>query len=166
MKARLTDKLRADSDCGEFILADARDADMAFGISSPGALYPPRNDGPEFCSMSEFHEQIRAIVKQDLLDIMLASVSTMSRLAFEERIFDGSQITPAIRANDATDVWVGRGARYRESGSRPFATCFIDEAQFGNVAAERRGEPVVNLGLYSITFNNDVDLDLASLEAF
>ncbi len=39
MKPRLIEKLaalRQDLDCGHFILADAKDADMAWGISSPG----------------------------------------------------------------------------------------------------------------------------------
>jgi hypothetical protein len=28
--------LRANIDCGEFIIADAKDADMAYGIAAPG----------------------------------------------------------------------------------------------------------------------------------
>ena len=169
MKPRLIqklEKLRIDLNCGEFILADAKDADMAYGVASPGKPYQPRGDKLEHLSIFEFHEQIREIVKQGLIDIMLASVSAMSRLAFDQRLFDESEVTPAIRANDTSDVWVGRGGRYRESPSRPFATCYIDEVQYGSVAAERTGEPTVNLGLYSVTFNNDLEHDLASLEAF
>jgi DhnA family fructose-bisphosphate aldolase class Ia len=76
-------------------------------------------------------------------------------LAQEERLFDSSDVTPAIRANDASDVWAPRGGRYRDEPSRPFATCFLDEVQ-----------PAVNLGLYSVTFNNRLDADHATLTAF
>src|SRR5688500_1940538 len=43
MKPRLAEKLaalRADLNCGQFILADAKDADMAWGVASPGQHYP------------------------------------------------------------------------------------------------------------------------------
>lgn len=77
--------------------------------------------------MTDLMNDIRQIVEQGLVDILLASVSTMARLAHEERLFDGSNVTPAIRANDTSDVWCGRGARYRQSPSIPFATAFIEE---------------------------------------
>ncbi|MFT3850760.1 MAG: hypothetical protein QM739_19450 [Propionivibrio sp.] len=169
MKTRLTtklEKLRANLDCGEFILADARDVDMACGISSPGLYYPPREGGFPYLSMPEFHEQIREVVKQGHVDIMLASVLTMSKLAFGERLFDNSDVTPAIRANDTTDIWIGRGSRCRESPSRPFSSCYIDEVQYDSLSAERTGNPTVNLGLYSVTFNNDLDRDFVTLNAF
>jgi hypothetical protein len=205
MKPRLAEKLaalRADLNCGHFILADAKDADMAWGIASPGlkrALPAPspsagmgatEHGRPEFAraqggsaraatgeggawstsaryqSMPDYREQIREIVRQGDIDIMLASVSTMSILAHRERLFDAGDVTPAIRANDATDVWIPRGGRYRESPSLPFATCYLEEAQYGSLTALATGEPVVNLGLYSVTFNNRLDSDMASLDAF
>ncbi|MCC6491706.1 MAG: hypothetical protein IT424_01655 [Pirellulales bacterium] len=194
MKPRLGEKLaalRQDLDCGHFILADAKDADMAWGVASPGQSYPPAASGEgrpmRFRSMAEFREQIREIVRQGEIDIMLASVSTMSVLAHEEQLFDGGDVTPAIRANDSTDVWLPRGGAYHESPSRPFASCYLEEAQFGDLrgersfselrkAVEQRGgfvtpsgaslsEPVVNLGLYSVTFNNRLESDLVTLEA-
>lgn len=169
MKPRLADKLaslRANLDCNEFILADAKDADMAWGATSPGYQYPhsPLLRGPATRSMVDFRDQIREIVRQGYVDIMLASVSTMSILAHQERLFDASDVTPAIRANDATDVWLPRGGKYRESPSLPFATCYIEEAQYGQL--DGSGEPVVNLGLYSATFNNDLESDMATLAAF
>ena len=148
----------------EFILADARDADMAWGIASPGQGWPAAKDAPQR-SMQAFHQEIRDVVKQGIIDIMLASVSTMSLLAHEEHLFEGTNVTPAIRANDTSDVWCGRGMRYRESASRPFSTCYLEEAQHGIIGAAA-GRPVVNLGLYSMTFNNDLEADRESLEAF
>jgi hypothetical protein len=192
MKPRLEQKLaalRQDLDSGHFILADAKDADMAWGVTSPGQAYSAAADGPTKCrSMADFRDQIREIVRQGAVDIMLASVSTMSVLAHRERLFDSSDVTPAIRANDATDIWLPRGGNYRESPSLPFATCFLEEVQYGNLrggpsleeareALRERGgftrasgeslnEPTVNLGLYSATFNNNLASDMASLAAF
>jgi hypothetical protein len=167
MKSRLVDKLnhiRSDSSTREFILADARDADMAWGVPSPGQVYPPARGG-RYRTMPEFHEQIRDVARQGIVDIMLASISTMSVLAHRERFFDSLEVTPAVRINDATDVWCPRGGRYRNYPSAPFASGFIEEAQFGSLTAERR-EPVVNLGLYSVTLNNQLPEDHHSLEAF
>ncbi|MGH8024160.1 MAG: hypothetical protein ACRED1_11295, partial [Limisphaerales bacterium] len=169
MKPRLLDKLnriRANPSSREFILADARDADMAWGVPSPGKAYPPANgDGSRYRSMPEFHEQIRAVARQGILDIVLASISTMSLLAHRERLFDSLDVTPAVRINDSTDVWCPRGGRYRNYPSVPFAGGFIEEAQFGGLTAEPRA-PVVNLGLYSVTFNNQLPADAVSIEAF
>lgn len=158
--------LRADSRAKDFILADAKDADMAWGIASPGAAYPPRLGQPATQGMAPFLEQMRELTRSGLLDIMLASTSTMSVLAHRENLFAASAVTPAIRANDTTDVWVARHARYREKPSRAFRTSTIAEAQHGDLTAPRNGPPKVNLGLYSITFNNDLDADLDALNAF
>lgn len=170
MKKRLQDKLgklRKNPDCGEFILADAKDADMAWGIPGPGTAWPAPKDNPgRLRSLPDFLDQIREIVAQELVDIMLTSTSVMGKLAFEERLFDGSAVTPAVRANDSSDVWAGRGAKYREKPSRPFATTFIEEAQYGSLTTERASDPEVNLGLYSITFTNDPEADRESLQQF
>lgn len=169
MEKSLTRKLRAlhesPSTCREFILADAKDADMAWGAGSPGQPYPPSSDG-RFLTMPEFHEQIRELIKQEKLDIMLASVSTHDQLAHREGLFADSPMTPAVRANDTTDVWCGRGMTYRDKPSRPFATCYLPEVQYGSLTAERVGDPIVNLGLYSVTFNADLDADHITLTAF
>jgi DhnA family fructose-bisphosphate aldolase class Ia len=37
---------------------------------------------------------------------------------------------------------------------------------YGSLTAESTGEPVIDLGLYSVTFNNNLDTDLQQLEAF
>jgi hypothetical protein len=164
MKARLLEKLVAirRGDPHAFILADAKDADMAWGIASPGSPWPPRERA--WHSMPEFRQSIRDIVADGVIDILLGSVSQMSLLAHRERIFDGTEVTPAIRANDTTDIWCGRGMRYREAASRPFATC--DLAEVLALTSPGTGWPDLDLGLYSITFNNDLEADRESLAAF
>jgi hypothetical protein len=106
--------LKEDPACRAFILADAKDADMAFGISSPGKTFDGR-----LRSLSEFRDQIREIVSQGLVDIMLMSASTSEVLTIRERIFASSAVTPVVRANDTTDVHIIRGARYSVAPSRP-----------------------------------------------
>lgn len=159
------ERLRSDTISKDFILADARDADMAYGIASPGSPYPMQADKP-FYSMDEFREQIREMVASEFLDIMLASVSTMSVLAHEENLFERSSVTPAIRANDTSDVWISRVSNYRDQPSRAFRTTYLKEATHGSLNADETQKPKVDLGLYSITFNNDLDCDHDTLERF
>lgn len=163
------ERLRANPGCGDFILADAKDADMAWGAASPGPR-DRRHPSAGYVSLPEFIEQIRAIVEQGYVDIMLASASVMDRLAHHDRLFDTTGVTPAVRMNDTTDVWAVRGGGYHRQPSRPFATAYIDEVQFGSLTrpqgATEAAEPVVNLGLYSMTFNNDVERDHETLTAF
>jgi hypothetical protein len=102
-----------------------------------------------------------------LIDIMLMSASTNDVLAHGERLFDNSAVTPAARANDATDIFAVRHGRYIAEPSQPFRSAALDHIQCGHVdcePAERsRG---TNLGLYSVTFNNNLDDDLVSLEQY
>jgi hypothetical protein len=151
----------------EFIIADAKDADMAFGIGAPGQSLE-RHDGElRFKTLAEYRRQIREVIHQGLVDIVLMSGSTSEVLVLEERLFDHSPITPAVRANDATDVHAMRGSRIPQSPARPFRTLAIDHAQCGHLDCETSERKLgVDLGLYSVTFNNDCELDLATLEQY
>jgi hypothetical protein len=153
------------SGCGEFILADAKDADMAFGMVAPGVT--PTEQGERFKTLAEYREQIRAVVRQGIVDIMLMSASTSEQLTLQEKLFENSPITPAIRANDATDVHAMRGSVIPTQPARPWRSASLDHVQCGHIdcaAAER--QTGVDLGLYSVTFNNDCQLDLATIEAY
>jgi hypothetical protein len=165
MEKSLTAKLESfkeSSSSRAFILADAKDADMAFGIASPG-----RNPKGGYRSLGEFRDQIREIVRQGLIDIMLMSASTSEILAIQEQVFEHSTVTPAARANDTTDVHVIRGSNYSEAPSRPFASATIDHIQTGRrVRSGEKTKTYVNLGLYSVTFNNHPDRDLETLTAY
>jgi hypothetical protein len=141
---------------------------MAYGLAAAGLKRQPTDDESPFLSIQDYRANIRQIVDQRLVDIMLMSVSTSDALAVRERLFETSPITPAIRANDTSCLWLyGTQAVYGQQPSRPFRTAIIDEAIGANAnGLIATGQPEVNLGLYSITFNNDVDLDHASLCAF
>jgi hypothetical protein len=160
-------KIKADPGCGEFIIADAKDADMGFGISSPGKSPEHHTQEGKFRSLPEYRECIRDVVKQGLVDIMLMSAHTNDLLTIKERLFDNSHVTPAARANDTTDIHIARHGEYPKVPSQPFRTATIDHIQCGKVACAD-GERVLgaNLGLYSVTFNNDLEHDRRTLEAY
>ena len=151
----------------EFIIADAKDADMAFGMGAPG-LSPERHDSElKFKTLAEYREQIRAVIKQEIVDIVLMSASTSEKLTIQENLFENSSITPATRANDATDVHIPRGGISHLEAARPFRSASIDHMQCGHLdcePAERTGGS--NLGLFSVTFNNQRDLDHETLTLF
>lgn len=156
-----------DPSCGEFILADAKDADMAAGLAAPGPSPPIDGAAPRLRSLQEYREQIRANIAQGLVDIMLMSASTNEVMAISERLFDESPITPAVRVNDTTDIWQARGSQYVRQPSLPFRSATLDHAMFGRLQAHK-DQPVVgaDLGLYSITFNNDAERDRETLEHY
>ncbi len=161
-------RILADSSCRDFILADAKDADMAFGLSSPGRSPEHHSGEARFRTLDEYRQQMREIVAQGLVDIMLMSASSNETLAIRERLFENSHITPAVRANDTTDIWLAHGSgRYAQQPSQPFRSATIDHIQCGKAecSAEER-HLGANLGLYSVTFNNDVNLDIRTLEAY
>ncbi len=149
--------------CRDFILADAKDADMAFGLAAPG----PRQDGRGLKSLADYRDQIRAVVAQGLVDIMLLSASSLEKLAIDERLFAQSAVTPAARANDTSDIWVVRGGRYTGLPSRPFRTASLEHILHGKLDVPA-GTPATgaDLGLYSITFTNDLDHDHRALECY
>ncbi len=158
--------LKADSGAREFIIADAKDADMAYGIAAPGKSPEYHHGEARYRTLDEYREQIRQVIRQGVVDIVLMSASTNEVLTIEERLFDGSPLTPAARANDTTDIHVARGSAYVRQPSRPFRSATIDHIQCGKAACEP-GERWLgaNLGLYSVTFNNDLERDLQTLEA-
>jgi len=150
----------------DFIIADAKDGDMGPSLTSSGPHRAKDGSSTRHRTRAEFLDQIRAIVKQDILDIMLMSASNLELLN-EQKLFQKSAIQPAIRANDTTCIWRLRGATYHHSPSRPFRSASLPRVMFGAAKAPA-GKRVkgTDLGLYSITFNNDIEADVRSLEAF
>jgi hypothetical protein len=151
----------------DFILADAKDADMAFGVGAPGVALAGADGHRRLRTLAEFRNQMREIVRQGLVDIMLMSSSSCYELTIREPLFADSPVTPAARANDTSDIFVVRHGRYIGEPSRPFRSALIDHIQGGRVDCSpddrRRG---ADLGLYSITLNNRLDEDLATLAEY
>ncbi len=157
-------KIRANpSGAKDFILADAKDADMAFGIASPGKC--PITGKTR--SLQDYRDQMREIVRQGLVDIMLMSASSSEHLTIRERLFDHSTVTPAVRANDTTDIHLLTGGTYASQPSRPFSTATIEQIQSGKINPEPHERKLgADLGLYSMTINNNIAFDYPTLDAY
>ncbi len=151
----------------DFILADAKDADMALGISAPGKSPEAHTGEGRFRSLQEYRNLIRQIVEQGLVDIMLMSAHTNEILTIQQRLFDNSPVTPAARANDTTDIHVLRGGRSPNQPALPFRTAMLDHIQCGHLdCAPQERSHGADLGLYSITYQNDNLLDREALERY
>ncbi len=161
-------RILAEPSCKDFILADAKDADMAFGLAAPGQSPEYYGQEARFRTLDEYRHLMRKIVAQGLVDIMLMSASSSEVLTIQERVFDSSHVTPAVRANDTTDIWLAAGSgRYGGQPSQPFRTATIDHIMCGKVECEPDQRRLgADLGLYSVTFNNDVDRDRHTLDAY
>ncbi len=156
----------------DFIIADAKDADMAFGIAAPGPeLGACKHAYSEsvgcWKTLEDYRQQIRDVIRQGIIDIMLLSASNIEKLAIEENLFKDSSITPAARANDTSDIWVIRGGTYPQVPSRSFRSATIEHIKYGRLDSNH-DEPVLgsDLGLYSVTFTNNLDWDYRSLQDF
>jgi len=164
----------------EFIIADAKDADMAFGVRAPGPRRylarhgaRPAQFSPEVWSreefgyrnLPEFLDIIREVVHQGLVDILLMSAYVNEQLTIKEGLFKNSAVTPAARANDTTDVWAVRHGCYTREPSQPFRSASIDHIQCGQLECDRSTDefPGANLGLYSMTFVNELEQDREAL---
>jgi hypothetical protein len=136
----------------DFVIADAKDADMAFGLTCAGPLTGAAAGPGRYQTRSDYLAAMRALVAQDELDIVLTSASNGQRLTRDGSLQD---VTLAVRANDTTDVWNSRGGSYTAAPSRPFRSADLTAIR-----------PFCDLVLYSMTFNNILDCDLATLEAY
>jgi hypothetical protein len=156
----------------DFIIADAKDADMAFGMAAPGVVRQMSSSGQSssetrFRTLAEYRDQIRQVVRQGLVDIMLMSASTCELLTIKERLFENSHVTAAARANDASDIHLPRGGRVHLPPAGPFRTAHIDHIQCGHLGCTPGEREIgANLGLYSVTFNNDQAHDLETLQRY
>ncbi len=176
-------EIRSNPASRAFILADAKDADMAFGVRAPGPRSylsvrgeRPARFSPEiwnrlefgYRNLPEFLDIIREVAGQGIVDIMLMSAYVNEQLTIKENLFRSSHVTPAARANDTTDVWAVRHGCYTREPAQTFRSATIDHIQCGRIECDRSVEefPGANLGLYSMTFVNDLDQDRETLLAF
>ena len=134
----------------DFIIADAKDGDMGFGATAPG----PRRGGEGLKTKPEYLAAMIEMTKSGAVDIMLMSKSSAEAL-HEKKIFAKSKITPAIRLNDTSDIWSQRGATTKKDLSHPFRS-----------ARPAQARKFADLGLYSVTYTNNVTQDLKALEAY
>ncbi|OCP19358.1 MULTISPECIES: hypothetical protein [unclassified Ensifer] len=138
---------------GDFILADAKDPDLAGGILTTGRRRDAQRRIIGNRSRDEFLEEMVRLVEQDVIDILLASTSNIEVLQ-DRGMFKDSAIMPAFRANDTSDLWLNiRGGQYHKTPSVPYRGADLARAK-------------ADLCLYSMTFNNDAERDVATLNAY
>lgn len=139
----------------DFIIADAKDGDMAFGAATAGAELDADGQATgRYKPLKAYRDDMERMIESDLLDIMLTSLSSAEYLT-RRGAYRASEVTPAVRLNDSSDIWVGRGANYKHQPMAPFRTARLD-----------RVRPVADLGLYAISFYNDLDVDRRTLEDY
>ncbi len=140
----------------DFIIADAKDADMAFGVTAPGPVGGAADGvtGPgRYRTRQAFQDDIRAVAGSGAVDVMLMSASNAEVVTADGPLAGG--VTVAVRGNDTTDIWNSRGAAYPGEASRPFRTVDLP-----------RVTPFCDLVLYSMTFNGDLEHDLRTVSAY
>lgn len=133
----------------DFIIADAKDADMAFGCATPGLGADGR-----YKPLKAYRDDMVKVIDSDLADIMLTSLSSAEALSVHGA-YVRSGVTPAVRLNDTTDIWRARGSSYGRKPAAPFRSARLD-----------RVRAVADLGLYAVTFYNDLEQDRATLDAY
>lgn len=140
----------------DFVIADAKDADMAFGVAAAGlrAAAPAGSSASEFRSREEYLAGMSELAAQGVLDVLLTSASNGEQLV-RRGVLDATDITLAVRANDTSDIWNQRGSSYARKPSRPFRSANLELVR-----------PFCDLVLYSVTFNNELSYDLATLEQY
>lgn len=166
---RLDEKLAAirrdPSGTKDFLICDAKDPDMARGIAALGLVrQPDGTDRPR--NRREFLDIVRAVVRQDIVDLMLLSPYNLHKLAIDEDLFAGSGMARAARVNDTSEIWLPRHGTYRATASQPFRTADLSRVMHGGNPPLARGVAGTDLGLYSLTFTNDVDADHRTLSAY
>ena len=139
----------------DFIIADAKDADMAMGTAAPGMEFAANGEATgQMRPLQYYRDDMERMIQSGLVDIMLTSQSSGEYL-HAKNAFDASDMTPAVRLNDGSEIWLWRGADYIAVPAMPFRTARLD-----------RVRQIADLGLYAITFYNQLEADHRSLDAY
>ncbi|MBE9639480.1 hypothetical protein [Salipiger mangrovisoli] len=133
----------------DFILTFCKDADLLRGCSAAG-----RDPDGRLRNAPAYRGDMRRVIESDLADIVLTSLSS-AEVFSEEGIYARSNVTPAVRLTDNTDIWQVRGGRYTQFPAIPFRSSRLENVR-----------PVANLGLYALGFYNDIDIDHGTLSAY
>ena len=159
--------IHADPGCREFILADAKDADMALRHRRAGPVArDARRRGPL--------QDARGVPRADAADHAAgpgrhhAHVGQLQPCADDPRAALRRLARHAGRPGQRHDRHPPRPRReLSQQPSRPFRTASSTTSSAATSTARRRSaRSGANLGLYSVTFNNDLERDLATLERF
>ena len=175
--------IKADRLSKDFIIADAKDADMAFGVRAPGprtylslrgerpARFSPEiwtRDEYGYRNLPEFLDIIREVVNQGLVDIMLMSAYVNEQFTIKEGLFRNSRSYPR-RAGERHDRCLGGPPWMLHPGARPaFSECNHrpNPMRQNRMRPYRRTISRSKPWLYSVTFVNELEQDRDTLNAF
>ncbi len=140
----------------DFIIADAKDADMGGGRRAPGYIREKNGQLTEkTATYDSYLNKMEEMTKSEMVDVMLMSMTSAEKLV-NKKVFNNSPVTPAVRLNDTSCIWgMLRHGDYDKEESRPFSTTQL-----------RHAINYVDLGLYSMTFNKNVDRDVHMLNKY
>lgn len=127
---------------------------MGFGVTGPGPCTDQQSSQRVWKSREDYLHAMTSLARSGLIDITLMSASS-AEILHERHVFAKTGVTPAVRMNDTTDIWMARGGNYRQYPSEAFSTADLAAVS-----------PYAKLALYSITFCNDLRVDKANLEAY
>ena len=160
--------IHADPDCREFIIADAKDADMALGLGAPGQSPEMHAGEVRFKTLEEYRDQMRLITRSGP-GRHHAHVGQLEPCADDRA--SGSSTTrrsrrPSAPTTRPTSTWPGARPITSSPRGRSAPPASTTSSAATSIARPRSARSGPNLGLYSVTFNNDLERDLATLERF
>jgi hypothetical protein len=146
------------------IFVFAADPLASVGLQGLGMAQTPR---PHYRTHPEFLQLQRELIADGTIDGLLMTPADAETLALEEQFFSHSPVTPIVRMNSETGIWNPRFGVYRSQYSMPFQTVFPEDLRsYCETLLAPALECRVQLGLYSITLNNDVKADQQMLNAY
>ncbi len=142
----------------------AADALVAYGMTGIGTEPSPK---PHYRTRPEYLAMMREVMADGAIDGLLMTPADAEVLAFDEKLFDDSPVTPVVRMNAETHIWSPRHGKYRQQYSRPFKTVLTAEAgRYCTEAMQCARDCKIKLGLYSVTLNNDAEADARTTGEF
>ena len=145
------------------IFVFAADPLAAGGIHGLGRETRPN---PHYRTRLEFLNLLRKVAAEGYVDGLLMTPADAEVLAVDERLFDTHPVTPLVRVNAETAIWNPRFGKYRQQYSHPFQTIPVSDACYCDYSIGEAKACHIQLGLYSITLNNDVEADERTLNAY
>ena len=153
-----------------FIIADAKDADMAFGIAAPG----PRRDArtkdyeSDWKSLEDYRTQIETSFDEGIVDIMLLSASESRNPGNRGEAFREFPNHASCSGKRYLRYLGGSsrkmsGGRHRAHFAPQASTTLCMDASIQSLV--RRWSAPIS-GLYSITFTNNLDEEHQALREF
>ena len=121
----------------DFVIANANDAEMGPGLQAMGPARERDGSSRRLRSREEFLEATQAVIRQDISDILLLSVSNLELLLKRDAFTRHGRQAGDPRQRHHR-IWVLRGATYHIKPSRPFRTASLEARKPSPISASIR----------------------------